>query len=468
MINRLFLIICFPAFSYATSFTDGSKDFGLSGGNDACWFDFDNDGWTDICVGGNVYRNVEGKKFEFITKTGPCVAADFDNDGFLDLYAWGSRKIYRNIDGKDFKIIELPELPKGGSLGACWGDFNGDGFVDIYAGGYEKWPSDTYADFVLINEAGKSFKLGWKEIRYRARGVSACDFDQDGDLDVYVSNYRLQPNILWQNDGKGKFKDITGDYGALANGPGFGGGHSIGAAWGDFDNDGNFDIFAGNFAHKDGRGNQPESVWLRNSGKENQFKFENKGQGGVFYQESYSSPAAADYDNDGNLDLFFTTVYGVASFGRKNNPVLFRNQGDFKFINANTEAKLEGLGTTYQAAWADFDNDGDLDLMSAGRFFVNNNENTNHWLKVQLLSNKKTINRFAVGAQVRVTLKDGRILSRQVESGTGQGNQNDLVLHFGLGSNKHPVDLNIFWPVGSTETLKQVQIDQRLKIETKS
>ena len=106
--------------------------------------------------------------------------------------------------------------------------------------------------------------------------------------------------------------------------------------------------------------------------------------------------------------------------------------------------------------------------MSAGRFFVNNNENTNHWLKVQLLSNKKTINRFAVGAQVRVTLKDGRILSRQVESGTGQGNQNDLVLHFGLGSNKHPVDLNIFWPDGSTETLKQVQIDQRLKIETKS
>ena len=106
--------------------------------------------------------------------------------------------------------------------------------------------------------------------------------------------------------------------------------------------------------------------------------------------------------------------------------------------------------------------------MSAGRFFVNNNENTNHWLKVQLLSNKKTINRFAVGAQVRLTLKDGRILSRQVESGTGQGNQNDLVLHFGLGSNNDPVDLNIFWPDGSTETLKQVQIDQRLKIETKS
>ena len=138
-----------------------------------------------------------------------------------------------------------------------------------------------------MNKGGKSFKLEWQEVRYRARGVSACDFDQDGDLDVYVSNYRLQPNILWQNDGKGNLTDITGAFGALANGHGFGGGHSIGAAWGDFDNDGNIDLFAGNFAHKDSRGNQPESVWLRNTGKENQYKFENKGQGGVFYQESF-------------------------------------------------------------------------------------------------------------------------------------------------------------------------------------
>ena len=141
-----------------------------------------------------------------------------------------------------------------------------------------------------MNHGGESFKLEWQEVRYRARGVSACDFDQDGDLDVYVSNYRLQPNILWQNDGKGKLTDITGAFGALANGPGFGGGHSIGAAWGDFDNDGNIDLFAGNFAHKDSRGNQPESVWLRNTGKENQFKFENKGQGGSFIRSLILAP----------------------------------------------------------------------------------------------------------------------------------------------------------------------------------
>jgi len=462
------LLVFIPSTLTAVTFTDESEKFGLAGGNDACWFDFNNDGWTDICAGGKVYRNEKGQKFVYIADVGSCVAADFNNDGFLDLYSWGSRKVYRNIEGQKFEAIELPELPKGGSLGASWGDFNNDGFVDIYVGGYESWPKDTYADFILTNEGGKSFKLNWQEVRYRARGVSACDFDRDGDLDVYVSNYRLQPNILWQNDGKGKFTDITGDFGALANGPGFGGGHSIGASWGDFDNDGNFDLFAGNFAHKDGRGNQPESVWLRNTGKEGKFKFENKGQGGVFYQESYSSPSAADYDNDGNLDLFFTTVYGVASFGRKNNPVLFRNEGEFKFSNANATTKLEGLGATYQAAWADFDNDGDLDLMAAGRFFVNNGSKENHWLRIKLECKKKTLNRSAIGAQVRLTLSDGKILSRQVESGTGQGNQNELTLHFGLGSHDQPVKVEISWPDGTTLNLNNVPIDQKLTFDLNS
>ena len=110
MINRLLLLICFPAFSYATSFTDGSKDFGLSGGNDACWFDFNNDGWTDICVGGNVYRNVEGKKFEFVTKTGPCVAADFDNDGWVEVFfnnINGPNRMFTSRNGKEWEELKL-------------------------------------------------------------------------------------------------------------------------------------------------------------------------------------------------------------------------------------------------------------------------------------------------------------------------------------------------------------------------
>ena len=428
------------------------------GNNGVAVADYDNDGDLDIFIVSA--RSQDGEEYW------SRLFENTNNGNFIDITE--SSGINQNLN-HDIDLINYDEdgnfsfdtIEHGDRLAASWGDFNNDGFVDLYVGGYESWPKDTYADFILSNEEGKSFKVDWQEVRYRARGISSCDFDRDGDLDVYVSNYRLQPNILWQNNGKGKFTDITGEFGALANGPGFGGGHSIGASWGDFDNDGNFDLFAGNFAHKDSRGNQPESVWLRNTGKEGKFKFENKGQGGIFYQESYSSPSAADYDNDGNLDLLFTTVYGVASFGRKNNPVLFRNEGQFKFSNANAATKLEGLGATYQAAWADFDNDGDLDLMAAGRFFVNSGKKENHWLRIKLECKKKTVNRFAVGAQVRLKLNNGKILSRQVESGTGQGNQNELTLHFGLGSYDQPVKVEIFWPDGTILNLDGVPVDQK-------
>ena len=451
--------------SPSVTFADKSEELGVAGGNEACWFDFNNDGWTDLCTGGALYRNEKGRKFVKVASPGSCIAADFDNDGFIDLYSWTRRKLYRNKGGKEFAEVPLPQLPGGSSLGACWGDFNNDGLIDLYVGGYETWPSATHADFILTNQGGQNFELAWSETRYRARGVSACDFDRDGDLDVYVSNYRLQPNILWQNDGSGTFADITSAHGAIANGPGFAGGHSIGAAWGDFDNDGNIDLFAGNFAHKDNRGNQPESLWLRNRGRNGDYQFESRGQGGVFYQESYASPSAADYDNDGDLDLFFTTVYGTASFGRPNNSVLFRNEGNFKFANATTECKLDGLPPTYQAAWADFDNDGDLDLMAAGKLFVNLYTGNQHWLKVRLLGDPgKQVNLFAIGAQVRLSMPDGQIFTRQVEAGTGQGNQNDLVLHFGLGEHGDSVEMEILWPGGSTRTIKNVEVDRRVTL----
>ena len=449
----------------AATFENKSDELGAAGGNEACWFDFNNDGWTDLCAGGTLYRNEKGEKFVKVASPGACVAADFNNDGFLDLYSWTGRKLYRNKGGKEFVEVPLPDLPGGGSLGACWGDFNNDGFPDLYVGGYENWPAATHADFVLTNRGGQAFEMTWSEVRYRARGVSACDFDHDGDLDIYVSNYRLQPNILWNNDGDGNLTDTTQAQGVIANGPGFAGGHSIGAAWGDFDNDGNFDLFAGNFAHKDNRGNQPESLWLRNRGRDGGYSFESRGQGGVFYQESYASPSAADYDNDGDLDLFFTTVYGTASFGRKNNSVLFRNDGEFKFSDATADSKLDGLPPTYQAAWADFDNDGDLDLMAAGKLFVNTTTG-NHWLKVRLLGDPgRKVNLFAIGAQVRLSLPGGRILTRQVEAGTGQGNQNDLVLHFGLGDHDNPVRLEILWPGGATRTVENVPVDRRVTLK---
>ena len=449
------------------AFKDRTAELGLElQTHAACWVDIDNDGWVDLCTPGALWRNNAGKSFARVADIGNAVAADFDNDGFVDLFSWSSLTLHHNNGGKSFTQFKLPELPKCASQGACWGDFNGDGFVDLYIGGYENWNDGvTFPSMILTNNKGKSFELTWSETRYRARGITACDFDRDADLDIYVSNYRLQPNILWLNDASGHFKDAAADYKAVATSPGFKGGHSIGAAWGDFDNDGNFDLFAGNFAHVDNRGDQPKSRFLRNLGSQKGCNFEDLGTCGVYYQESYSSPAAGDYDNDGDLDLFFTTVYETASFGKKNYPVLFCNEGGFAFSDATSSANLSQLGSTYQAAWADFDNDGDLDLATAGKLFENQAGN-NHWLKVRLIGDGKAVNRSAIGAQVRIRFKD-RVLTRQIEAGTGQGNQNDLTLHFGLGRRTGPVDLEISWPNGVSQTVRGVKTNSLISIPFK-
>lgn len=461
----LALLVMLASALHAEPFTDGAPALGL--GLDAgqvCWADFNSDGWTDIVSAGGVWRNEGGKRFaRYAEGIGPCVAADYDNDGFVDLFCWSSLQVFHNRSGASFEAIPMPEHPVTSSRGACWGDFNNDGFVDLYIGGFEDWDRQiTYPNLILINEGGKSFRLAWSEERYRSRGVTACDFDEDGDLDVYVSDYRLQPNMLWVNDGNGQFRDAASEYNAIATSEGFGGGHSIGAAWGDFNNDGHTDLFAGNFAHVDSRGDQPKSRFLRNQGPDHGYVFEDLGTCGVWYQESYASPAAGDYDNDGDVDLIFTTVYGVASFGRPNFPVLYRNDGAFSFADATADAGVGELPPTYQAAWADFDNDGDLDLTCGGKLFVNPG-NGNHSVRLRLYGDGARVNWSAIGAQARITLPgpDGTVqtLTRQVEAGTGEGNQNDLVLHFGVGAYNGPVDVEVRWPNGERETVKDVALD---------
>ena len=449
----------------AVVFKDVSGDAGLQlGGGAACWADLDNDGWVDVCAGA-VWKNNQGKSFSRIGKVDPgsAIAADFDNDGFVDLFSWSSLKLLRNNGGKDFVDVPLPDLPRVESRGAVWADLNNDSFVDLYVGGYE---GSERSLLILINEEGKRFRVERSEGNHATRGVTACDFDQDGDIDVYVSNYRLQPNLLWLNDGQGGFNEVATEYGVIATKPGFGGGHSIGASWGDFNSDGLIDLFAGNCAHVDGRGDQPKSRFLKNLGRQKDFKFEDLGTCGVHYQESYASPSIADYDNDGNLDLFFTTVYGVASFGRKNNSVLFRNDGKFAVQDVTAAAKLTGLPPTYQAAWADYDNDGDLDLTSAGKLFQN--QGTSHaWLKIRLIGDGKTINRSAIGAQVRVRAGD-KTVTRQVEAGTGEGNQSEATLHFGLGDHTSPVNIEVFWPNRAKQSMTGVQTNRMLTVMFKA
>ncbi len=444
-------------------FADKSTELGLQLSNSAaCWADFDNDGWVDLC-GASVWRNDGGRRFTKVITVGSSVAADFDNDGFIDLFSWSNLRLFRNNGGDGFTEFALPDLPKCISRGACWGDFNGDGFVDLFVGGYKAQIAGiTWPCLMLVNVEGKEFRVQRVGGKSRSRGVTGCDFDQDGDLDLYVSNYRLQPNFLWLNDGARGFRNVAQSRGAMATSPGFGGGHSIGAAWGDFNNDGRIDLFAGNFAHVDKRGDQPKSRFLQNVLTDKGYVFEDLGTCGVHYQESYATPSAGDYDNDGDLDLFFTTVYGTASFGRKNHSVLFQNNGQFAVTDVTTSAQLAKLPPTYQAAWADYDNDGDLDLVTAGKLFENQGTK-NNWLKVRLLGDGKQVNTAAIGAQVRIQLGD-KTLTRQVEAGTGEGSQNDLTLHFGLGKRQDPVRLDIAWPNKSRQMVTDVDVNQLVTV----
>ena len=446
------------------------------GDREAAWGDFDNDGWVDVYTG-ELWRNEGGKKFTKVD--GPFGRAgiwgDYDLDGDLDLYLYNSGKLIQNNGSDGFKDVSdiLAKRPIEVCRGAVWGDFNGDGFLDLYITGYEIWDErEEWHDVVFKNNKGESFTQVWQtpEIQ-RARGVTCADYDEDGDLDIYVSNYRLQPNWLWRNDGDFKFTNVAVEAGHVDGDGDLGAyGHTIGSAWCDFDNDGHLDLFVGNFSHPPAY--QDRCKIYRNVKSADGFQFQEQAGEIIPWQESYASPAFGDYDNDGFVDLYHTTVYGG------DHSVLFRNTsaelspegppddlpantspvGKWKLTDVTDVTKTRHSGS-YQAAWADFDNDGDLDLLTGGRL-LRNPGNSNHWLKVRLKGDG--VNAFAIGAQVRVHVGNWRI-TRQVEGATGEGNQNDLTLHFGLGKRTDPVDIEIRWPDGTRQSAKS-DVDKTAEI----
>ena len=434
-----------------TSFTEIGVNLGA--GHAAAWGDFNNDGWTDLYANYNdgtkdissvVMRN-DGGSFSMQQQllsdgnpAGQGIWGDFNNDGYLDIFAFANHRLFRNDNGTGFTDVSsmIPSLPMISTQAATWADFNGDSFLDLYVGGYET--PNYEPDAMLINNQGQGFTIAWQSRAKPGRGITAADFDEDGDVDVYVSNYRLEPNALWQNDGQGDFTDVAGARDATA-----GYGHTIGSAIGDLDNDGHLDIFAGNFSHA----GQPPAKFLRNTGPSGGYNFQLMNElSGDDWQESYASPALGDVDNDGDLDLYVTTVYG-GDDGR-----LYRNDGNWQFSNITSAAgDLSNPDNSYQNAWADFDNDGDLDLVTASRIYRNDSTG-NNWLKLKLVGDGNFVNTTSIGAQVRATY-DGVMATRQVEGGTGHGNQNDLTLHFGLGSYSGSVALEVTWPDGTVRTL---------------
>ena len=433
---------------------------GLGGGSFVAWADYDNDGDTDVVTGGKLYQNNGKGQFtqvETFNGGGHGVWGDFDNDGKLDFYGLGGEgNLQRNLGDNKFEGVEIMPNVHHMSNAAAWGDANNDGFIDLFVTNYEVWPTRAFPDLMYINNGNGTFAEPVNyplEDQWRGRGVNWSDFDNDGDQDFYVSNYRLMPNQLWINDGQGNFTDEAKQRGVIGTDDGDTpppagatpayrySGHTIGSCFGDVNNDGHIDLIVVNFAH--GPAYQDRTMVLINSGPPN-YTFTNINDGnqaGIHYQESYAKGALGDYDNDGDLDIFITTVYA------HNDGTLFENDGTGKFTDVGDKAGVRGKDG-YGVAWADFDNDGDLDL-STSSALMRNRGNQGTWIKIRAVGDGDS-NDAAIGARITVTAGE-KTYVREVQAGNS-GNQNPLLTHFGLGKHEGAVNVQVRFPSGKIVT----------------
>src|SRR5262249_23621519 len=301
---------------------------------------------------------------------------DYDRDGRVDIAFvsyFGSALLYRNLGGLTF--AEGPNL--GSAKLVIWVDFDGDGDLDLHLVGLQ-------ADHLLRNDGGTFVDLGGSSDSDQRGGVAWGDFDNDGDPDVYVAMIS-GTNRLMRNDGAGVFTNVTP-------------GTPLGLA-----------------------GDSPDAAWV-------------------------------DYDNDGDLDLFVV---------RASSPnVLFRNDGGV-FVNAGSSA-LDAVGTRRSVAWADFDGDGDLDAYvtsdsTRGRL-IRNDLGPSHWLHVDLVGSIS--NRAGIGARIRV--KAGGVWRMQDVSGGTGVSQNSLTAEFGLGAATVADSVEVRWPSGFVQKLSEVRGQQRI------
>ncbi|MFT5459648.1 MAG: hypothetical protein ACI9K2_006163 [Myxococcota bacterium] len=429
---------------------------GFTASSRVSWGDYDNDGWEDVLTNGpRLWRNQGDGTFvdvsaeaglELGVGVGGGVWGDFDNDGCLDLFGFsesvtgGGELLLRNTcdgqfidvtaasgivdDQSDVDCSADVELETANTSAAAWIDIDADGLIDLYMSNMICWDLyQYYTDRVWHNEGDGTFTdwtgiNGFSTSRLSGRGASPADADNDGDVDLMVNNYTLHRNLFFDNQGDGTVVERAGAAGLAGDEVDRYYGHTIGAAWGDVNGDGWLDAVHGNLAHPRFYEFSDRSKVLLN-GQDGTFT---EVDAGLRYQETHSVPALGDLDHDGDLDLVLTAVYD----GRPTD--LYWGVGDGTFILDSYHA---GITTTngWGVGLADYDRDGDLDVLATSLF--DNQAADGSWFQVRAVGNVRS-NRAAIGAMVRVTAGDTTWV-RHVNGGTGQGNQDSLVTHFGLG-----------------------------------
>ena len=473
-------------------FVDITKESGLKPGSRMAWADFDGDDDLDCLVAGrNLYINDGKGGFTKATDTGLDLAksdkglwGDVDNDGHLDLLLFGSEESIVRNDGKGkFEAFAtFPEGPDGKRFpteAAVFFDMDNDGLLDVYFANYETGLGNCDHDYLWHNKGGGKFedvsvKFGVRvNGKQCGRGITAVDWDQDGDVDVFVGNYRLDRNFFFRNENPAPaWTDIADQNATLGKMINSAYGHTIGPSFVDADSDGDFDLFVANLAHPRFITFSDRSLFYQNLGKSKLWEFsEHRKQSGISFQETNSDARFGDFDNDGLPDLAITNVYKNRK-GRIWHNRGIDKTGKSKWLRFEDVTYVSGIliDNGWGSAWPDIDGDGDVDYV-ANRLMRNDYDTvtgkSGNWLKVRLIGGAGIggkVNRAAIGAWVVAELSDGRRVTRHVSCGDALSGQSGLVLHFGLGTAKKVDALHVHWPGGEVETKKSVAVGQTIEL----
>ncbi|MEP0804082.1 MAG: VCBS repeat-containing protein [Chloroflexota bacterium] len=450
------------------------------------WGDYDNDGWIDLYVtdpiGPNtLYRNNGNGTFSVSpladqvaipnTYSQGATFADYDNDGWKDLLVvnWGQDHLFHNEGGKGFVDVSRQTgiVDDRNSKSASWGDYDNDGFLDLYIANWSCYPKcgrqfDGEPDRLYHNNGDGTFTEVTELLKGGVTGAgfiaNFTDYDNDGDLDLYLVNDEfINPigNKLWRNDGAGCngwcFTQVAKE--ANADSKVFG----MGLAAGDYDNDGDMDYYYSNVGPMELLQNQGGGTFV-NVAKEAGVDFPTGiGWGAVFL----------DYDNDGWRDLYLA-IADTADHKDIGANQLFRNNADGTFTPVACHNEATDVRMSIGVAYADYDHDGWVDLVVGNldegyRLYKNQQGQTsnNHWLAIQLIG-AGPVNRDAVGARVYVTA-GGVTQMQEVILGSSVMAGNDLVQYFGLGGERS-AEVRIRWSNSVEQVIPNVKADRRYQI----
>jgi enediyne biosynthesis protein E4 len=388
--------------------------------------------------------------------------ADMDNDGDLDAFVvnWYNKNNLAYINDGAGNFTQVTEGLWVNHLGysetAAFGDYNNDGLVDLYVTN----SAGNLKNFLYKNVGGNTMEsvTGISPVTdlFSSRNVSWTDIDSDGDLDLYITNGNGEQENLYRNDGGGAFEKLTG---LVITTDGF---NTMSSSWGDIDNDGDLDLFLAN----DGSKNQ----LFRNEGD---FVFTRILNTDISKNNARSfSSAWTDIDNDGDLDLFVTNAF---QNGVRLKNLLYLNDGTGHLTEVTDEIVVTDTGWSYGCAFGDYDNDGFQDLAVATTRFggvddvdylYHNNGNENHWILLSLEGT--TSNTSAIGAKVRlksVVHDTSTWQMREVSAQSAYCSQNDLRVHFGLGTAAIIDSIVIEWPSGIVQFRTNVLPNQMINIQ---